>query len=565
MKKLLLIFSVLLAPYLLEGQSSEQKSYLNGKEFFNRGQYNLAIEAFKPLTTYSNTFSEYATYFYALAAYRDGQVDIAKNILLQLLRKYPNWTRKDEAQLWLTKIYFEKQQPELALSSLKDIRDRSLVTLAGDLKQQHLTSLSLEQLKSLNKQFTDDKQLAEILAGKLAISSFDDDQRLFDELVSRFRFDRDALNSQHVAPTEMKERYQVAVCFPFMTSNIQTDGKPNSNQWVLDLYQGIQLGQSELKQQNIELDLFAYDTERDSLKTANILAKSEMSAMDLIIGPLYPTPSKLVAQFSFDQEINILNPLSSNIQIISNNPYSFLLNPGEETRAKVAASFISERLDKDQHVLVVYGSRSNDSVAAETYKRQLSEAGFTVEVMERIPTADAEGISRFIIEGFTEYFGTDETPLEHNFGHVFVASNQELIMANVIGILDNLSVEVSIMGNENWLRSRYVDYRQLERMNVYLTAPGFLDYTSDTFKEFQKKYLAKTGIAPNRFSFIGYESMLLYGKLLHQGGTHFQHELQKNDFYTGKLFKGYNYQEHNDNQYVPIVTFESGVLTQVNE
>jgi len=58
---------------------------------------------------------------------------------------------------------------------------------------------------------------------------------------------------------------------------------------------------------------------------------------------------------------------------------------------------------------------------------------------------------------------------------------------------------------------------------------------------------------------------MLYGKFLNEGGTHFQHQLQKNEFYAGTLFKGYNYQAHNDNQYVPIVTFESGVLTQVND
>ncbi len=549
----------------VQGQSSDQKSYLNGKEFFNRGQYNLAIEAFKPLTTYSNTFSEYATFFYALSAYRDGQIDIAKNILLQLLRKYPNWTRKDEAHIWLSKVYFEKGQPELALSNLGNIRDRSLNDLVAYLKQHHLPALTKEELKTLYNQFSQDEQLARTLAGKLAISSFEEDQALLNQLASQFRFDLDEISSQHIAATELKDRYKVAVCFPFMTSNIETGGKPNSNQWVLDLYQGIQLGQQELSRRNIELDLYAYDTERDSIKTASILSTPELSSMDLIIGPLYPTPSRMASQFSYEQEINILNPLSSNSQIINNNPYSFLFNPGDATRSSAAANYMAQQLDKKQKVLVVRGSRSNDSIAAETYRSTLSEAGFEVVLMDPIPTADAEGIARFVNDGFAEYFGTAKEVKNHNFGHVFVASNQELIMANVIGVLDNLSVEVSIMGHENWLRSRYVDYQQLERMNVYLTAPGFLDYSSDNFKEFQEKYVSKTGLAPNRFSLIGYESMLLYGQLLNEGGTHFQHELQKQDFYPGTLFKGYNYQAHNDNQYVPIVKFESGILTQVNQ
>jgi hypothetical protein len=58
--------------------------------------------------------------------------------------------------------------------------------------------------------------------------------------------------------------------------------------------------------------------------------------------------------------------------------------------------------------------------------------------------------------------------------------------------------------------------------------------------------------------------MLFFGKLLSQGGTYFQHELRKNDFYPGYLFQGYNYQQNNDNAHIPIVHFKDGVLKQAN-
>ncbi|MDH3710645.1 MAG: tetratricopeptide repeat protein [Cyclobacteriaceae bacterium] len=552
------------------GQSSNpQKSYLNGKELYNKGQFALAIEAFKPLTTYSNAFSEYATYFYGLSAYHDGQNDIAKNIFLQLTRKYPNWAKKNEALFWLGKLYFEKEEYQQGVTALREIRDRNMTEEVSSLKKMHLQDASLAQLKTLHKEFPNDSDVGESLAKKLAYSSSDDyDQELFEDLMRKFNFKKEQISDLAVGPTVMKERYRVAVCFPFMTDKIKGDTKSNSNQWVLDLYQGIKIGQDELKRQSVSLEIFAYDTKRDSTVTAGILSQDEMRTMDLIIGPLYPQPSELAADFSITNQVNILNPLSSNLQIVRNNPYSFLYNPGEATMARAAAEYMVDHIDKKKKVLIISGSRPGDSVSAYAYQQTLMEKDIEIVMMDPIPTVDSEEISKFISQGLIEILGDGEengrAPKEE-VGHIYVASTDELIITNVIGMIDIIGPDVSIMGHENWLRSRYIDYAQLERMEVYLAAPAFLDYTSDNFKRFHKKYVSRIGSMPNRYSFMGYDMIMLFGKLLAQGGTYFQHELQKQEFFKGILFPGYSYQEHNDNQYVPIVKFEEGLLTQVNQ
>lgn len=547
-----------------QNSSSVQKSYLNGKDLYNSGQYALAIQAFKPLTTYSNTFSEYATFFYGLSSYYDGQKDIAKNIFLQLTKKYPNWTKNDEALLWLGKVYFEKEEYELGVTQLRKIRDRSLSQEVSDLKKYQLNLADLQTLNELNKQFPNDREIGESLARKMSQRPLNEDEKQqFNNLVDRFNLKHEDISNQMLGPTIMKDNYRVAICFPFMTRDIKNDRRYNTNQWVLDMYQGILLGQKKLQSQHVSLELFAYDTERDSIKTAQVLAQDELRSMDLIIGPLYPSPSELAASFSFQNKINIVNPLSSNTQIIANNPYSFLFKPGDETQAHAAAHFMEGKIDKDKKILVVYGSRTSDSVAAYAYQQAMEEQEVEIMLMDRIPTVDNEGISRFILDHLTELFGK-ENKVPHNIGHIYVASSDELIIANVIGTIDNLGPEITIMGNEDWLLSKYIDFKQLERLQVHLAAPGYMDYSSRAFKEFQKAYLSSTGNLPNKYSCIGYEMMLFFGKRLNQGGTLFQHELQEHDFYPGTLFQGYNYQGHNDNQYVPIVKFEEGLLTPVN-
>jgi len=546
----------------------------------------MAAETFKQLTTYSHTYTQYATFYYGLSSYYDGKQDIAKNILLQLIRKYPDWNNNHEAYYWLGKMYFEQQAYALALEQLDLINNPSIDKDIRSMKMFYLSQVPLEALRDLHEKYPKDAAVGESLArelGKQPLSNEDmEELRL---LVDNFGLSEEEITNQFVGQTQLKDRYQVAVCFPFMVDEIKEDRRQNSNQWVLDMFQGIQLAHRDLKSDKINIELFAYDTQRDSLKMAEKLLLDELKGMDLIIGPLYPGPSKLTSDFAFDQKINILNPLSSNIEVIAGNPYSFLFHPTDDTQARVAAKFMAEKLGKEKKALIIYGSRSGDSIAAHQYQTVLMENSIEVIMMDKIPTVDSEQVAKFVSDNLYTIFTPDpddpallvekEQELEEglkdafiprtDLGHVFVASTNELVIANVIGTLDNIGAEISIMGSGRWLESRYIDFQQLERLHVYLAAPDYIDYSSERFKSFQKRFRREFGTVPDNYSFIGYDLMLFFGRMLHQAGTYFQHELRQNAYYPGYIFQGFNYQEGNDNAHIPIVHFQDGVLVQVNK
>lgn len=583
-------FSVLLLamPFFLWGQRSgnPQKTYLSGKDFYNAQRYDMAAETFKQLTTYSNGFTEYSTFYYALSTYYDGKLEIAKNILLQLTRKYPNWDKNQEAYFWLGKIYFELGSYDQALIQLSNIRQSSLAEDISDLKLLHLSKATKEELQELYQEYPRDSEVAESLAiamGQQPLSN--EEMTQLTDIVEKFDLDPEKITSQFVGESSLKDRYKVAVCFPFMLNEINNDRRLNSNQWVLDLYNGIQLAHKDLTASNIQIDLLAYDTERDSVRMSEILTLDEMKSMDLLIGPLYPAPSKLAYNYAFEQKINILNPLSSNNEIIDQNPYSFLFYPADGSQAEVAADFMIDQLDKEKKALIIYGSRSGDSIAAFTYGKLLRDEGIDVIMMDQIPTTDSEQIAKFVSDHIYEIF----TPLpddpvllvekesddqdeededifipRSDLGHIYLASTNELVVANVIGTLDNIGADITLVGNSRWLQSRYADFQQLERLNVYILAPDFVDYRSDNFRTFLKKYQRQFGSIPSNYSYIGYDMMLFFGKQLQEGGTLFQNHLRESGMYPGYLFKGYNYQEGNDNAYIPIVQFKDGVLQQVN-
>jgi hypothetical protein len=246
---------------------------------------------------------------------------------------------------------------------------------------------------------------------------------------------------------------------------------------------------------------------------------------------------------------------------------------------------MAERLDTEKKALIIYSSRSGDSIAANQYRSVLVEKGIEVIMMEPIPTVDSEQVAKFVSDNLYQIFTPEpDDPVllvvekddeeednrkevfipRSDLGHVFVASTNELVVANVIGTLDNIGAQISIMGSGRWLQSRYIEFQQLERLQVYMAAPDYIDYSSDKYKNFQKRYRREFAMVPDNYSFIGYDLMMFFGKMLNQAGTYFQNELRQNTFYPGYIFQGFNYQTGNDNAHIPIVHFENGVLVQAN-
>ena len=497
-----------------------------------------------------------------------------------------------EVHYWLGKLYFEKAEYTLALDQLDRITNQSLSDDVASLKQYYLSQAALSKLEELHARNSDDAIVAESLAKAMGREALSRDQlEQLQSIIEKFNLSEEEITNQFVGETTKKSSYKIAVCFPFMTGDIKDEMRLNSNQWVLDLYQGIQLGHQKLLNENINVELYAYDTERDSLRTAEILAEEELEGMDLIIGPLYPSPSELASVFAFEHKINILNPLSSNTDILTNNPYSFLFHPSDYTQAKVSANFMKDSLDNEKKTLIIYGSRDGDSIAAHQYGQVLIEEGKKVIMMDQIPTTDPEEIAKFISDNLFEIFTPepdDPAVLEaaakrkkqqaagqevndkdqfiprSDIEHVYVASANELIVANIIGTIDNMGPKLTIMGNDRWLDTRYVDFGQLERLQVYMAAPRYVDYGSPKFSDFQRRYLYRFKSVPNQYSFIGYDLMLLFGSMLEQGGNYFQHEMREREFLPGAIYAGYSYQHGNDNSYFPIVKFKEGVLIQVN-
>ena len=573
--------------FQLKAQTNYQSEYLSGKNFFKAGEYQRAQNHFQKLLDINenNPFYLYASYLYALSAYESGEVESAKEALRGILATHPDWDKIAEVEVWYGKMLLEQGELFKGIKILNAIESPNVKLIAADIKRSLLLNYdSVPQLQKAIELNPYDKILAQYLASKISRQPIVERQvELMEFLIDSFDLNRSGFDFVDEKVSQIKEVYRVGIMLPFMAEGLTTSKGNKGNQFILDIYQGISEAVLELNKDGKKIELYAYDTQQDSTTTAELLKSGDLLEMDLIIGPLYPGPAQLVRDYSAENRINMVNPLSTNSVTIGTNPYSFLMKSSSETRAKIAANYAIQNFE-NKNATIFYGDKEQDSVFAYTYKKLLEADSFNISWMtaSRSPMASTE-----ILRSLTEVFDVDtlkdvdkvyisntikvkvgeEDSLilsRDTIGHVMLASSDNLLVSNVLSALDTRRDSIPVIGFDDWLEMNQISFDQLQRMKVVMIGQNYFDFSSSEVSEFKKDYREVYNKLPSQFSYDGYETMRYFGEKLIEYGNYFQYGIYKEGFQPGYLFFGFDYTNANDNQVVPITTMESLELKMLN-
>lgn len=585
---LVLAFSMIFSLSWAQKDTPEDARYKNAKELMDLGKFRLAMQAFEPLTSSfeSNRYAKISSFYYAVSAYNDGQKYVARDMFLQVTKKYPTWEKLDEVNLWLANIYLQEGDFKHGLTYASFIKNKEIISAASELKKNYLKNLSLNELDSLIQIYPSDKSIASNLADKIIEQPIDEQDRGYlENIVSVFELDKTKYRVEEILKSTKKDKYNVAVMLPFMLDEIRNNTMHLSNEFVIELYEGILIGIADLKNKGVNVSVHLYDTKKDSSATARITKLNELKHMDLIIGPLYPGPVKVISDFAFDNQINMINPLSGNSEIIGNNPFAFLFMPSSETIARQSAEYISNTIE-NKNAIVFHGDNDRDSSFAYIYKQEIEARGFNVFYIQGIAEEQGKTILDVLTNTMTIEFDASEfdslvikDKVEGNLritekdylviqpdsiGHVFIASNNPSLIANAITGLETRGDTITLLGSERWLDQRIISIGGLDRLNTLFTAPTFIDETKPKFEGLNSIYMESFNAYPTRYFYIGYEVMMTFGKMMDKMGNLFQFDPAINDFISGELFSGTLYGSENSNQNVPIVQFKDAELVIAN-
>ncbi len=583
-----------------------QSEFLEAKRLYREGDYRAAQSAFSSLYQ-DRSFGPYASFFAGLSAYQLDEKDRALTIWRQLLSTHPDWDQLPELYHWMILTNYELEEYEEA------VRVSMLLELVGGSEEAALMAdrflpiVDLEILRGLSLQFPDFKPLGRILAGRLA-REYPDDIETIRELIRKFRLDPMDF-SPPSKPNIRKEEYAIAVLYPFLFDGLEDPGRVVNNKVVMELYQGMKLAEYDLEMEGNPVKLYPYDTRRSAEVTQQLLETEEIENADVIVGPLFPGPNYVVDSFAREHEINMVNPVSSNSSVIGNNPYSFLLKPTNETVANNLADFAARNYG-ERGALIYYGATSQDTAFANTYRERLEEHGVEITQFRTVDIKSSKALLDSLIEKediFMEsleqldsmmavpgkiiksrkpkptvpsekdyllptgrypgdssvFYETKYFILQNSIGHIAVISRDNSIINSFIGVVETRADTMGLVGYGNWLELDAVDYEQLERLEVALALPEFIDELSPAYQALYRRFQSSCLCLPSIYHILGYEGTMFLGRMLHKHGTNFQYGWLADGLVPGEVVKGYDYGLYRDNQVVPIVRLKNLVLEEV--
>lgn len=615
MRRTLLAISLIFCFWIASAQS-EQSEYLEAKRLFNNGQYSSAKASFSALSQ-SKTFGSYAQFYFALSAYKQGDTKVARDSWKQLMTEYPNWEQKGEVLFWLMLTAYETEKFDEALKYGQDYNQATLNSEQEQLlMEKYFSEVTVGKLDTLASSYPDNKMLGTLLLKKLNAQPYQDrDFVRINELVSKWGFDLADFESIDL-PVIRKDTYNIAVVLPFLFESLDNTSLISQNSFVMDMYQGMQLAAEDLVAINRPVKLFPYDTKRKKDETITILNSPGFDQNDMILGPLYPGPNEAINAYSIENQVNTLNPISSNADVIGKNPFSFLLKPSYSTLAIKTAELAIEENKDNHYAMIFYEESERDSTYAAIYKSKIEQAGFEVVLYQSINKDNAKTLLDTLAATYYNYLTEEEADsinqikgrfvrsrrvrsdekermkkdtsfvlpisLDDNeeyeivyyeepfymapdsVGHILAATRSNLFANNMISVTESRRDSIKLYGYGDWLEFTMLSYNQLDRLAVALNNPEYMDINSFSYQNLKDRIIERYKTNPSINHYRGYEAVWFAGRMMHRHGKYFQRGLRSGNIVEGKVFEGYKYGLANDNQIVPIVRFKNAKLEVVN-
>jgi ABC-type branched-subunit amino acid transport system substrate-binding protein/TolA-binding protein len=529
------------------GSADPGVRYQNGKTLIAQARYELAMQELEPLTPPAARFDRgpEAAYLYAVAATRAKKWAEAEQMLNLLRNEYPTWPKMEEAFFLQGQVSFELGEADNALKILGQIPAGRLETEREAMKAVYLPRIKDKLLfQNLLERYAQDAAVGRAYADKLVTGGWytDADKATLDQLVTQYSLDRTRYTPRPKA--QKKSSYNVAVLLPFEFDDPSWE-KQRKNQFVTDLYAGMRLAQDSLQREGRPIQLYSYDTGADTTQLKQVLALPELASMDMIIGPVYKSGSKILARYAQQKQIICINPLSQDADLVLDNGWHYLFEPSTVTQAKQAAQFAIARFTS-RTAVVLYEDTKDEAAFGQAYKTAYEALGGKVLQLRRINSDVDESISA----GFA---GIDLKTV----GHLVVASDHRKAGPYTLGVMQSQAARLPLLTYASWLENARISLGQLDSRDVFFVHPKYLDKTAPGVRRFRQLYMQRQNLPPSVFAFTGFELLYYFGSQLHLNGPGFQQNLAASGPVSGAVLQGIGYPSGaHDNQYVPFTKLE---------
>ncbi len=311
---------------------------------------------------------------------------------------------------------------------------------------------------------------------------------------------------------------RIAFLLPFMLDN---KNDANVSRFV-DFYGGAIKAISEVKNEDIKIEVYTFDVERSKEKISEVLyANPVIKNADLIIGPAYSVQVPVITQFAKENKVKTLIPFTSKVADIENNPYIFQFNPGMDVELELLEEMFRTKFNDMNYIFAdIANIQPNDEgeIISNHIKGILEEQNKNYEVItltgpdqNLFDSAISETKKNFII------FNTDQFQLVRPY---FESLN------NIDKKYDIVLLERYSWKNQNSLRPA----------GVYISAFK-AENDMHNLNEYNQDFVHLLGFEATsrnpRYDILGYDLVNYFINLLRNDDNMIMNELELNPYTEG--------------------------------
>jgi len=364
----------------------------------------------------------------------------------------------------------------------------------------------------------------------------------------------------------MEATYNVALMLPLFLEDLDTLNaakiedkseltKINSFRFM-QFYEGFLMAVDSLKKSGMNLNLFVYDVDNSKEKIDQILYASELSSMDLIIGPFYSESFRKVADFAKTYHIKIVNPLSTREEIVHSNPFVFKVKPGENYQMDKITSYIQDLHSNDNVVIVRHNkykyqadvsytrnflnsNRSSGSYIKNKYIVDHLIESESNKVLTENKLFDIKALSENILDSTyisntikeVIYVNDSTTGLNMNLSlirnNIVIAFTEERVFTKeILSKLNKLRLDhdITLFFLPKWSEYEDLETEHLLNLDVHYFTSTLVDYnnfyTKDWILDFREKYNSEPTSAS--YAFDGFDIGWYFLNVLYIYGNRFE-------------------------------------------
>ncbi|NOQ24435.1 MAG: LysM peptidoglycan-binding domain-containing protein [Bacteroidales bacterium] len=281
----------------------------------------------------------------------------------------------------------------------------------------------------------------------------------------------------------------------------------------VEFYQGFMLAVDSLKQQGLSINLHVFDTQNDTARIKEILNFPEFENNDLIIGPMYNHEVKLVSEYSKENQIKMISPLSDDLNLVNENPYLFQVKPSYNSQIDEFAKFVSNFGDKN--IVLVH---NGDSLGYSNVQMVKDKIFNNLSIDTLINNIQFKEVV------FEDSINVLEHALNDELENVFIIpSNDEAFVTDVLTNLNTIKMyghKVRVIGLSRWPRFKNIDPEYYFNLELCIASPFFIDFHNTDVKDFILKFRDEYSTEPNQMAIHAYDVGLYFlSALLNYGDT----------------------------------------------